>query len=235
MNINYKQFLAFSLVGVSALGAIATANAASLSTTTDLATTKTTHEQVRSAIKQALSSGDYQAFLTATKDKPTDVPTITEAQFNILVQAEKLRTAGDEAGAKKLLDDAGIKTLPFGEGRDHHRGHGEMNMPNLTDAQKETLKQAKTLFEAGKKDEAETLLKNAGIKMPMHREGGEHGRMGKPPFANLTDAQKTTLQQARTLFEAGKKDEADALLKNAGITLPTHTHMQPTEATTSTQ
>jgi hypothetical protein len=41
-----------------------------------------------------------------------------------------------------------------------------------------------------------------------------------PEFANLTDAQKTVMEQARTLFESGKQTEAKALLDNAGIKMP---------------
>lgn len=39
-------------------------------------------------------------------------------------------------------------------------------------------------------------------------------------FANLTDAQKSVLQQAKTLFDAGKGSEAKTLLDNAGIKMP---------------
>lgn len=39
-------------------------------------------------------------------------------------------------------------------------------------------------------------------------------------FQNLTDAQKATLEQAHTLFESGKADEAKTLLTNAGIKMP---------------
>lgn len=42
---------------------------------------------------------------------------------------------------------------------------------NLTNTQKATLAQAHTLMQAGKKDEAKTLLNNAGIKMPERKEG----------------------------------------------------------------
>jgi hypothetical protein len=41
-----------------------------------------------------------------------------------------------------------------------------------------------------------------------------------PEFANLTDTQKTVMEQARTLFESGKQTEAKALLDNAGIKMP---------------
>lgn len=41
-----------------------------------------------------------------------------------------------------------------------------------------------------------------------------------PEFANLTDAQKTVMEQARTLFESGKQTEAKSLLDSAGIKMP---------------
>ncbi len=41
---------------------------------------------------------------------------------------------------------------------------------NLTDAQKEILKQAKALTDLGKPEEAKKMLTDAGIKIPEHKQ-----------------------------------------------------------------
>lgn len=41
-------------------------------------------------------------------------------------------------------------------------------------------------------------------------------------LANLTDAQKAALEQAKALHEEGKHDEAKALLESAGVPMPPH-------------
>ncbi|MFA5132232.1 MAG: hypothetical protein WC444_02810 [Candidatus Paceibacterota bacterium] len=218
MNSKRKQFLAFSLAGIGALGAFASVSAASL----PAGTPSNVRDQTRTAIKQAVTNGDYQAFIAATKNSKAGVNTITEAQFNAMVSANKLRANGDIAGAKKLLDEAGIKPPVLGKKGMHGDQAGEkgmgMQMQNLTDAQKATMTQAKALFAAGKNTEAQALLDAAGIKMPAggHRGAGEMNSF----FASLTDAQKEVMKQAHILMEAGKQTEAKTLLTNAGITLP---------------
>ena len=88
----------------------------------------------RAAIETALESGDYATFknLIATQVKPADAPEITEEIFLKLVEAQKLRKAGDKAGAEKIMTELGMKK-PV-----HERMAGFFE--NLTDAQKEILK-----------------------------------------------------------------------------------------------
>jgi hypothetical protein len=105
MKSKRKHFLALSLAGIGAIGAFASVSAASIQAGTPTAT----RDQVKTAIKQAFTVGDYQAYLATTKDYKVGVPVLTEAQFNAMVQANKLRASGDVAGAKKILDQAGIK------------------------------------------------------------------------------------------------------------------------------
>ena len=164
-----KYSLALSLAGIGAISAFASVSAASLQS----GTPADVRDQVHSAIKNAFATDDYQSYLTTIKDHPSHMPTLTETQFHVMIQANKLREKGDQAGAKKLLLDAGIKP-PMHDRKDMHgdRG-GKMKMTNLTDAQKTTLTEAQALLKAGKKDEAKTLLDNAGIKMPMHRVKGD--------------------------------------------------------------
>lgn len=170
-----KHFLALSLASIGAIGAFASVSAASL----PAGTPKEARDQAHTVIKQAITNGDYQAYLLATKDNKGGVAVLTEAQFNALVAANKLRATGDTAGAQKLLSDAGIKPPMFGNqkeiGKHGDRGVKKNQMATLTDAQKATLKQAEDLFKAGKTAEAQTLLANAGIKMPGEKihKGGE--------------------------------------------------------------
>lgn len=112
---------------------------------------KQNHKQ---AFNAALENNNYTAFkalLANTKNKP-NTPEITEAIFAKMVEAHKLKLAGDTAGAKKIMDELGLRKMKGGL---HTK---------LTDAQKATLKEAKALRDAGKKDEAKALLEKAGIK-----------------------------------------------------------------------
>jgi ABC-type hemin transport system substrate-binding protein len=219
MHIKRKNLLALSFASLGILGAFTSVSAASIQSMMR----NGDGDKIHTAIKTAIAKNDYQAFLLATKDKPAGSPNITEVQFNTLVQADKLRAAGDQVGAKALIKAAGI--IP--EGR-HSKGDGskemETFMSTLTDAQKAVMTQAHTLMASGKKDEADLLLKNAGITLPSRadHDGKGRGHKGMSTFiSSLTDAQKITWKQSRELVKAGKKDEADLLLKNAGITLPT--------------
>ncbi len=160
-----KQFLALYLASIGAFGALASVSAATL----PAGTPKKVRDEALTAIKQAITNGDYQAFIAATKNSRAGTSTITEAQFNAMVQANKLRVAGDIAGAKKILSDAGIKPPMLGNYKKIGKSGVRVTKnekATLTDAQKAILKQAQDLFKAGKTVEAQTLLTNAGIKMP---------------------------------------------------------------------
>lgn len=176
MNKHKKNLLALSIAGMGALTALYSVSAASINSNIAPSNSSTTrsfrdrkiNDGDHLAIKNAITSGDYQAFLLATKNKPADMPTITQEQFNVIVAAEKLRVAGDTVGAKKLLTDAGIQGRGMMMGKGHKKGGEEMKafIDSLTDTQKEILKQAHDLKKAGKKDEADKLLKNSGIVFP---------------------------------------------------------------------
>ncbi len=165
--------------------------------------------QNKVAFESALDSGDYTTFknLISTGSHVKNHPEITEEIFLKLVEAQKLRKAGDKAGADKIMTELGMKKP------EHTRMTGFFE--NLTDTQKETLKQAKQLSSEGKEEEAKTLLLNAGIKIPEHKGpflGEPDGR-----FTNLTDLQKTAMKEARALIKDGKMDEAKQVLNAAGI------------------
>lgn len=219
MKSKRKHFLALSLASIGAIGAFASVSAASIQS----GLTNKDRDEVRTAIKQAVTAGDYQAYLATTKEYKIGVPVLTENQFSVMVQAHKLRMAGDTAGAKKLLDDAKISGKE-GKGVTHAQIGKRKEMTALTDTQKTVMRQALLLRKAGKTAEADTMLKNAGITLPMHK-GGKGGEGMGTFMASLTDSQKAVMEQAHTLMENGKKDEAVVLIKNAGIVLPVRSQL----------
>lgn len=84
---------------------------------------------------------------------------------------------------------------------------GQFQKIELTDAQKEAIKQAQAL-----RAQADDILEKAGL--PSHRPGPGKHFMRK---LNLTDEQKAVLEQAHSLRQEGKIDEAKALLEKAGL------------------
>jgi len=165
----------------------------------------------RVAFENAIESGDYATFKSLTNGKALpNAPEITEEIFQKLVEAHKLRKAGDKEGAEKIMTELGLK-------KPAHAHMGKF-FSSLTDAQKEVLKQAKALANDGKVTEAQTLLTNAGIKIPEHK--GPFLGEAHPRFANLTNAQKEVVKEARALIKDGKLTEAKALLQNAGMQKP---------------
>jgi hypothetical protein len=116
-------------------------------------------------------------------------------------------------------------------------------MQNLTDAQKAVMEKAKALFEAGKKDEAKTLLDQNGLKGPGgHGMGKGHGKGGQnrkaiedaivsgnfatfqsvassSPLAKIDQA---TFNLLTPQFVAKKnaEDQIRSILKASGIAVP---------------
>jgi hypothetical protein len=85
------------------------------------------------------------------------------AQLLAVLGLVGMSTFGLSAHAQDV--DNASKTSSHYDGT--HTGTDHKIKPNLTDAQKEVLKQAKDLRKAGKKDEAKALLEKVGIKKPM--------------------------------------------------------------------
>jgi Mn-containing catalase len=81
----------------------------------------------REKMDTILENDDYTAFLDAIENTPM-TGTLTEEDFNKMVQAHKLMKSGDKAGAMKVLQDAGIKGpfMGFG-GRFHALPIGDTN------------------------------------------------------------------------------------------------------------
>lgn len=63
----------------------------------------------REAMKNAIESGDYQAWAELLADKPNAEEFVNEETFAALQEAHALNEAGDREGAKALLEEAGIK------------------------------------------------------------------------------------------------------------------------------
>lgn len=166
MNKKRTQIIAFTLASVCALGSFASVSAASVQSMVG----KEKRDQIHTAIKQAFTADDYQAYLTVTKDFPSKMPVLTEVQFHAMVQAQKLRISGDKIGAEKILNDVGITPPTFSHMRHDRQGKPGLGnkMSNLTEEQKTILKKVRDLMKQGKTEEAKALLKNAGITSPLH-------------------------------------------------------------------
>ncbi len=154
--------------------------------------TKLNAEVIRSAIEKS----DYALF-TKTLTDAGITENITEAQFKIIVSAYTKAKAGDIAGAQTLLKENNMASMlnRFIMGK-----HLE-----LTDAQKDIIKQAEDLVKAGKLDEAKKVLESAGLPAPSNK------------IPARPEEVKAALEKARTLRAEGKNDEAEKILLDTGI------------------
>lgn len=114
---------------------------------------KEKHDSVRDAIE----SGNYEAFQAATADAPVDIE-ISEEQFKDLQEVHKLHEAGDFEAARDLAQELG---LPFLK-----KGPAKKFMNTLTTDQKELMKKAHILMKDGDMDAARDLLEEADIQLP---------------------------------------------------------------------
>lgn len=146
----------------------------------------------REAIQSAIDANDYNAWVELLKDKPKAEELVSEEKFSILVEAKKLRDAGDIDAARALVEDAGIK-IPghkkeMKEHRQKVREAVEANNYNawaklmsdhpgaeafVTQETFENLVKVHKLKESGDKEGARELAKELGVKRPkmmhMHR------------------------------------------------------------------
>jgi exonuclease III len=113
-------------------------------------------------------------------------------------------------GATGIFGTYAAEDQPSSEDQNHRPPiHQE-----LTDEQKAALEEAKELFEAGDKEGAMAILKEAGIKPPKrHKNKGQF-------MKNLTDEQKEAFKEAQKLMKEGDMEGAKAILEEAGIKLP---------------
>lgn len=161
-------------------------------------------ETNKTAIENALKNNDYVLF-TNTLRSLNISETITNTQFGVLVNAYGLFKANKPADAVKLLQDNNVNPILI---------KFINNRPDLTDAQKQTLKQASDLIKAGKIDEAKALIKTAGLPETPKALGK---KIAKVETKVKRGELKLAFDQARGLKKEGKIDEAKKVLKDAGI------------------
>ena len=165
------------------------------------------HEVIQTnkmAIENALKNNDYILFTNTLKSLNIS-EVITQDQFTVLVNAYSLFKQDKKGEAVQLLQINKVNPILIKFINDR---------PDLTDAQKQILKQASDLIKEGKIEEAKSLIKSAGLndtpKVLTKKIAKIENR------ANRDELQKA-FTQARELRQQGKLDEAKKVLKDAGI------------------
>lgn len=79
------------------------------------------HEKNRAAMDAALKNNDYETFSSLVAGTPMEEE-VTEAVFAKMVEAHRLRDAGDYEGARAIMEELGLK----GPGMMHGMGDGKM-------------------------------------------------------------------------------------------------------------
>lgn len=160
-------------------------------------------EQEREKIRTAVESGDYAAFQAAAVNSPLEGKIDSQAKFDKLVEAKKLRESGDHEGAKAIMDELGIKP-PRGhmggegmhEGRDGKGGEmkaaiesgdyeafkalvDDSHFAGIIDTQAkfDKLVEACKLKDSGDNEGAKAIMDELGVKPPQGNMG--HGRGGR--------------------------------------------------------
>ena len=86
-------------------------------------------EAAREAIRSAIESGDYAAFSSAlTEDGPLS-EIDTQAEFDLFLEANELREAGDKEAAREIMNSLGIEK-PKGKHGFGHRDNEEPHGPH---------------------------------------------------------------------------------------------------------
>ena len=76
---------------------------------------KAERKSVREAIKTAVATDDYDAFLAAADGTKLGDVIDTQSEFDRLVEAYELKEAGDKEGARAIMDDLGLERPDRGE------------------------------------------------------------------------------------------------------------------------
>lgn len=120
----------------------------------------------REAMKAALESNDFDAFIAAIADSPLADVITTEEDFQSFKEAHELMESGDRDGAKAIFTELGVPEPKEGRGG-HHGGRGLHGEPpfldQLTDAQKAAFNVAR---QANDRDAMEAILDEAGVIKP---------------------------------------------------------------------
>jgi len=150
-------------------------------------------------VKAALDSKNYIDFTKILTDASVS-KVITEAQFNLIVEAYVKAKAGSLQDAQKILKDNNLDQMLYGFVIGQHM--------QLTDADKTAIKEAEELLKKGKTEEAKSIIAAAGL--PKHATTGSKNIV-------KNDEIKTSLQKAKQLRSQGLPDQAKQVLKDSGI------------------
>lgn len=131
----------------------------------------------------------------------------SETEIRSLLQQYKNGELSEDEVLEKLQEQ---KRFFFQKGGHHFE--------DLDEETKEKLEEIKSKVEAGEwtKEEAKAELEELGIDQPHH-----HGGKGHPMGAELTEEQRTQLDEIREQVESGEltEEEAQAQLEELGIDL----------------
>lgn len=115
-------------------------------------------------VQEAISEGDYDTF--------SEYFDLDEESFDILVEAQDLRDEGDDEAARQLLITNEVKTAQWFR-KEYQK---QQALSNLTDEQKEALKEAHELREDGEFEEAREVLIEAEVKPKGYFKHHHHGQ-----------------------------------------------------------
>lgn len=135
----------------------------------------------REAMKAALESNDFAAFIAAIADSPLADVITTEEDFQSFKEAHELMESGDKDGAKAIFTELGIPEHKVGKGpHGHSRGHRPNGEPpfmdELTDAQKAAFNVAR---QANDRDAMDAILDEAGVVKPTKGDGPKFLKDGR--------------------------------------------------------
>lgn len=164
-------------------------------------------QEGKSSIENSFKNNDYNLFIQTIK-KLNINDSISKEQFSVLVNAYNLFKNQKPAEAVKLLQDNKINPVLI---------RLINNRPDLTDAQKETLKKASDLIKQGKVDEARALISSAGIPSLPKVMDKKINKVENKVIKSNKEELKKAFDKARELRKQGKIDEAKKVLKDAGV------------------
>ncbi len=164
------------------------------------------HHQPPAEVVTALENNDYDAWVTATADKPI-AEIITADNFDTLVEIHALRQAGDKESAKALAEELGLPEFRAEQRseRQAERQERRADVKAALDAGDydawlalsadkpiaevinqnnfDQLLEMHALIQAGDKDSAKAIAEELGLpERPHHpHRGGEGGERQGPP------------------------------------------------------
>ena len=161
-------------------------------------------QEGRIAIENSFKNNDYNLFIETIK-KLNINDAITKDQFDVLVKVYNLFKENKQTDAIRLLQENKINPILM---------RFINNRPDLSDTQKESLKQASDLIKQGKTVEAKSLISSLGLSNIPNAIGK---KINKTEVRANRDELKKAFDTARDLRKEGKIDEAKKVLRDAGV------------------